>query len=60
MDWVSVSVGVQAADEEEATGNWGASAVSSWGVCSLRVGGGGQVRVSRNSCDLGGETGVEG
>lgn len=60
VDWVSVSVGVQEADEEEGTGNCGTSVNSPWEVCSLRDGGGGQSRVSRNSCDLRGETGVGG
>lgn len=60
VDWVSVSVGLQEEDEEERVGNCGTCAVSSLEVCGLRVGGGGESRASRNSCDLRGETGVGG
>lgn len=59
VDWVSVSVGVQGADEEEGAGNCGTSDISG-AVCSLWVGGGSQSWASRNSCDLMGETGVGG
>lgn len=60
VDWISVSAGVQEAAEEAGAGSCGTSAVSSWEVCGLRVGGGGQSRGSTNSCDLRGETGVGG
>lgn len=49
VDWVTVSVRRQEADDEDIAGNCGTCAVSSWEVCGLRVEGGGQSSVSRNS-----------
>lgn len=57
-DWVSVSAVAQEVDEEERAGNGGTCAISSWEACGLRVGGSGKSRVSTNSGDLRGETGV--